>query len=113
MTRATSKASYLETKEKGQELTQAGKLLEMISLGGDWSMQELMEAYRAKWGNIELSSVSARCNKLKNDGEIIEGHPRKCAISGKIIIRSRLRDKKQWVNGMLLLKKAKPKKKET
>lgn len=53
--------------------------------GGTLSMQELMKIYRGKWGNIELSSVSARCNKLKEDGKIIEAKPRRCAITDKTI----------------------------
>ena len=87
MNRATSKASYRETKEDGSELNQSDKILEIISIGGDWSLQEIMEAYRAKWGNIELSSVSARVNKLKDPDNplIIEMNPRKCAITKKTI----------------------------
>ena len=87
MTRATSKASYREVKEDGSESSQADKILEIISIGGDWSLQEIMEAYRAKWGNIELSSVSARVNKLKDpdNPSIKEAAPRKCAVSGKTI----------------------------
>lgn len=85
MTKCTSKASYNETKESGQESTQSEKILDIISIGGSWSMQEVMAAYRAEWGSIELSSVSARINKLKADSKVIEGKTRKCSISGKII----------------------------
>ena len=87
MNRATSKASHREIKEDGSEISQANKILEIISIGGDWSLQEIMKAYRAKWGNIELSSVSARVNKLKDpdDPKIIEAAPRKCAITDKTI----------------------------
>lgn len=85
MTRATSKASFLEEKEKGNTLSQEDRILEIISLGGDISLQEIMAIYRGKHGNIELSSVSARCNKLKADDKVFEGSPRKCAISGKTI----------------------------
>jgi len=59
MSRPTSKASYREEKANGNVLSQEDKILEIISIGGSWSMQEVMVAYRAKWGNIELSSVSA------------------------------------------------------
>ena len=82
--RATSKASYRETKETN-ELSQADKILEIISLGGNLSMQEIMTIYRGKHGNIELSSVSARCNKLKEEGKVKEDSPRPCSISGKTI----------------------------
>ena len=85
MTKCTSKASYIEIRESGTEMSQADKILDIISIGGDWSLQEAMAAYRAKWGNIELSSVSARANKLKENGKIIEGNPRKCAVTDKTI----------------------------
>lgn len=85
MTRCTSKASYQKIKESGSELSQEDKILEIISIGGDWSLQEIMAAYRAKWGNIELSSVSARCNKLKEEGKVFEAAPRKCSITEKTI----------------------------
>ena len=85
MNRATSKASYREIKESGEELTQLEKILGIIQLGGDLSLQEVMKIYRGNWGNIELSSVSARCNKLKEEGKIFEASPRKCAITDKTI----------------------------
>lgn len=85
MNRATSKASYRTTRESGQELSQSDKILGIIQLGGDLSLQEIMKIYRGNWGNIELSSVSARCNKLKEEEKIIEAAPRKCAITGKTV----------------------------
>jgi len=87
MTRATSKASLREEKENGHVMNQEDKILEIISIGGNWSLQEIMAAYRAKWGNIELSSVSARVNKLKDPENplIVEMNPRKCAITDKTI----------------------------
>lgn len=85
MTRCTSTASYREIREDGTELSQSEKILEIISIGGTFSLQEIMAIYRGKYGNIELSSVSARCNKLKEEGKIIEGKTRKCAVSGKTI----------------------------
>ena len=83
--KATSKASYREIKESGTEMSQSDKILEIINIGGTLSMQELMAIYRGKYGNIELSSISARCNQLKADGKIIEASPRKCSISDKTI----------------------------
>ena len=85
MTRATSKASYRTTRESGQELSQSDKILGIIQLGDDLSLQEIMKIYRGNWGNIELSSVSARCNKLKEEEKIFEASPRKCAITGKTV----------------------------
>jgi hypothetical protein len=84
-TRATSKAALLEERERGNISTQEEKILEIISLGGNLSLQEIMSIYRGKHGNIELSSVSARCNKLKADGKIKEDKPRHCSISDKTI----------------------------
>lgn len=83
--RATSKAAFLEERETGRIATQEDKILDIISLGGSLSLQEIMQIYRGKHGNIELSSVSARCNKLKDSELIFEAHPRKCSISGKTI----------------------------
>lgn len=87
MTRATSKASLLEERETGRVLSQEDKILEIISIGGDWSLKEIKAAYTAKWGDIETSSVSARCNSLKDpdNPKIFEVTTRKCSISGKVI----------------------------
>ncbi len=83
--KCTSKASYREIREDGTELSQSDKILGIIQLGGDLSMQEIMKIYRGNWGNIELSSVSARCSKLKEEGKVVESSPRKCAITGKTV----------------------------
>jgi len=85
MNRSTSKASYREEKENCNVMKQEDIILEIISNGGDWSLQEIMEIYRSDWGKIELSSVSARCNKLKEQEKIIEASPRKCTITDKTI----------------------------
>jgi len=85
MTRATSKASLLEERETGRVMSQEDKILEIISIGGDWSLKEIKAAFTAKWGDIETSSVSARCHSLKEGGKIFEQTPRKCAVSGKTI----------------------------
>lgn len=83
----TSKASLLDEKAKGNVSTQEDKILDIISIGGDWSLKEIKAAYTAKWGDIETSSVSARCHSLKDpdDPKIFEVATRKCAISGKVI----------------------------
>lgn len=84
--RATSKAAFREEKENGNIMSQEDKILDIISsTGGLWSMQEILAAYRVKWGKIELSSVSARINKLKTDLKVVEGPPRKCSITDKTI----------------------------
>ena len=85
MTRCTSKASLLDEKAKGNLETQESKIFDIINLGGNLSLQEIMQIYRGKHGNIELSSVSARCNKLKEEGKIKEDPPRACSITGKTI----------------------------
>lgn len=89
--KATSKASLREEKENGNVMSQEDKILGIISIGGDWSLKEIKAAYIAKWGDIETSSVSARCNTLKGDeyrnipAKIFEVGTRKCSISGKVI----------------------------
>jgi len=85
MNRCTSKASYIELKESGAELTQAAKILGIIRTGYSMSLQEIMQRYREIYGNIELSSVSARCKKLKDDKQVIEDSPRKCNITEKTV----------------------------
>ena len=87
MVRATSKASYRETKETN-ESTQSKKILEIIFTGGDWSLQELIAAYEVKWGvRIDSGVMSARRNKLLNadDPSIKLANPRKCSISNRTI----------------------------
>jgi len=81
MNRPTSKAAYLEVKESGKEARQADKILAIITRLGSASLQEIMAEYRRDWGNIELSSVSARCNKLKEEQIIRESDVRKCSIT--------------------------------
>lgn len=87
MNRATSKASYRETRETN-EASQSKKILEIILVGGDWSLQELIAAYEAKW-NVRIDSgvMSARRNKLLNADEplIKLANPRKCSISKRTI----------------------------
>jgi len=85
MNRATSKASFLSTKECGSEVNQSGRILAIIHDIHNASLQEIMREYRARHGNIELSSVSARVNKMKKSEEIVECAPRKCSISLRTI----------------------------
>ena len=85
MNRATSKASYRETKETNEQ-SQLEKIYDVCVLKDEgWSLQEIMTVYRTMNGNIELSSVSARVNKLKEEGRLIELKPRKCTITKKTI----------------------------
>ena len=85
MSRPTSKAAFLEIKESGAEVTQAGKILGIVQNGGSMSLREILAAYRENYGDIESSSVSARVNKLKEDSQLEEGQQRKCSITDKII----------------------------
>lgn len=85
MTRTTSKASYFDLKESGAEMSQSDKILDICNGSDPLSLQEIMNAYRARYGNIELSSVSARVNKLKEEGKLTEHSPRKCSVTGKTI----------------------------
>ena len=66
-------------------MSQSDKILDIVSLGGNLSLQEIMAIYRGKWGNIELSSVSARVNKLKEEGQLKEDNPRKCSITDRVV----------------------------
>lgn len=87
MNRATSKASYRETRETN-EASQSKNILKIIFTGGDWTLQELIEEYQARW-NVRIDSgvMSARMNKLKNEDEpkIKESSPRKCPISKRTV----------------------------
>jgi len=85
MTKCTSKAAYLEERQTGRVLSQEEKILDIINVDRDFSLQEIMAVYRDKHGNIELSSVAARCNSLKKDKKIFEGDPRKCSLTKKRI----------------------------
>lgn len=85
MTRATSKESYKEIKASGAEARQEDKILAIISKYTGVSMQEIMRDYRASYGPIELSSVSARCNLLKENKLIEEIGKRPCTVSGKSV----------------------------
>ncbi len=82
MIRQTSVDSYSEVKQTC-ELSQSEKIKVIISEYEGISMSEILRAYRSRYGAIELSSVSARCNKLKKDGEIEERSTRPCTVSGK------------------------------
>ena len=84
MTRPTSQASYREEKENGNVVRQEDKIL-LLCNESALSLQEIMKLYRKLHGNIELSSVSARVNKLKADNKLIEVDPRKCTITNKTI----------------------------
>jgi len=83
--KCTSKASLRDEKEKGNILSQAQKIFSLMSIGGDFSLQEIMAIYRGRYGAIEYGSISGRCNKLKKDKRIFEVGTRRCSITGKII----------------------------
>lgn len=82
----TSIAAYRDLKDSGKEWTQAARIINIVAKRANMSLQEIMRQYRNRFGNIELSSVSARVNKLKYDEILIcELYPRKCSITGKTI----------------------------
>jgi len=109
--KCTSKTSYRKTKESGQESTQAEKIFNIIDLGGKLTMQQILSIYRGKWGDIEYTSISARCKYLKGDDElgiparIFEVGTGKCPISGKTVnLLSSTKEKgfgeyQAWVEG--------------
>ena len=89
----TSIAAYRELKDNGKEYTQAARIINIVAKRANMSLQEIMRQYRARFGNIELSSVSARVNKLKYDEILIcEMMPRKCVATGRFIHAVRINE---------------------
>ena len=83
--RPTSKASLLDEKEKGHLISQEERVLEIMSIGGTFSRQEILALYRGKHGEIEYTSISRCCTNLKDDGKIFEVGTRKCSVTDKTI----------------------------
>lgn len=73
---ATSVAAYrcpVQGFESGQEAT----ILDHVARRGESTIGEIAHALQ-----MEKSTVSARQNKLRKDGLLVFGTPRKCRISG-------------------------------
>lgn len=85
MTRCTSKASLLDEKAKGNLETQESNVLEIMSIGGTFSRQEILKIYRGKYGDIEYTSISRCCTNLKDSEQIFEVGTRKCSVTDKTI----------------------------
>ena len=85
MTRCTSKAAFLEEKERGNIASQDERILELMSIGGTFSMQEILAMYRDKHGDIEYTSISRSCTNLKKAEKIFEVGTRKCSKTNKTI----------------------------
>ncbi len=82
----TSIAAYRDLKDSGKEGTQVARIINIVAKRANMSLQEIMRQYRNRFENIELSSVSARVNKLKYDEILIcEVYPRKCTITGRTV----------------------------
>ena len=89
--KCTSKASHLTLRENGTEDSQLERIYEIIALGGKITMKQILEIYIYKWGDIDYSSISARCNYLKGNEEkgipqrIFEVGTGKCPVSGRTV----------------------------
>ena len=89
--KCTSKASHLTIRENGTEDSQLERIYEIIALGGKITMKQILEIYIYKWGDIDYSSISARCNYLKGNEEkgipqrIFEVGTGKCPVSGRTV----------------------------
>ena len=81
MARATSIAAYRDLVDCGKVNSQKARIIKLVANRKNRSMQEIMRDYRANYGNIELSTVSARVNELKKMGVLEEDACRKCSIT--------------------------------
>ncbi len=82
MIRDTSLDAYFEHRNSGKMSTQCGRIYNAIKNGSqkDYSLQEIV-----KLTGEMISSVSARCKKMKDDGVLEESESRKCSITGKTV----------------------------
>ncbi len=79
--RVTSIAAYRDLVDSGKADNQSARIIKLVANRKNRSMQEIMRDYRANYGNIELSTVSARVNELKKSGVFAEDNCRKCSIT--------------------------------
>ncbi len=90
MLRDTSLNAYFEHRNSGRMSNQCGRILNAIKNGTqrDYSLQEIV-----KLTGEMISSVSARCKKMKDDGILEEAESRKCKITGKTVHPVRIKPK--------------------
>lgn len=87
-TKCTSKAAYLDHVQSGKASNQTTRIYRIVKRRANMSLQEIKREYLKQFGQIELSSVSARVNEMKHR-EILQEEisPRKCTIT-KITINA-------------------------
>ncbi len=90
--RVTSIAAYRDLVDSGKADSQKARIIKLVANRKNRSMQEIMRDYRANYGNIELSTVSARVNELKKSGVFAEDNCRKCSITRISIHAVRIKD---------------------
>ena len=81
MTRITSRIAYSELASQGKTVTQGAKILNMMDIGINYSLREIMKNIPS----MEINAISGRVNDLKKSGKLKEATKRKCTISKKLI----------------------------
>jgi len=79
-TSITSKLSYKDLIETGQQGTQVKSILKLLSTGESLSRREIGDVCR-----LEVSAVAGRINDLIKKGIVQENQMRKCLISKRLI----------------------------
>ena len=79
--RTTSRIAYSELVAQGKTITQGTKILNMMDLGTNYSLREIMRNIP----ELEINAISGRVNDLKKTGKLKEALKRKCTISKKLI----------------------------
>lgn len=85
MRRCTSKAAFIAETESGNIDSQANNIFELMSIGGTFSMREILAIYRGRYHDIEYTSISRACKNLKDQGRIFEVGTRKCSVTNVTI----------------------------
>lgn len=86
----TSLEAYGELKSTGKQAKQTEVILNHLTHGRDYSLQEIK-----KITGYEINVVSGRVHDLKQMTLLIHGAKRKCTITGKTITPVRLPQKQE------------------
>lgn len=81
----TSIACFHNFVEPTSSHGQRARILSVIRQGRDYSLSEL-----SALTNIEKSTMSARVNELRADGQLVKAPRRKCSRTGITVIPSKL-----------------------
>ncbi len=76
----TSIQAYKELKEEGGLNKQYGKILDVMSRGRDYSLQELV-----KLTGLQINVISARVFEMKEKRTLVVAQKRRCSISKRLI----------------------------